>query len=1247
MSRKYAIFEAVRSGDVRVLHEQLVAAPACVHERSITGMLPYEVAVDCHRWDLVLALLRVDANQIAPPKKVSLLQQAITRSLPEAQIIELVLAAPTTICAPNPSTFLGTIEYPIHAVIAAGFGDAVVTILRQCPDQLSVRDNDGNSIAHLVCQNTALHPGVVDAIAELQPTLLRASCTNDDGQTPLHVAIEAHNTSSAVFQSIRACQALAHPSICLARDHQGCLPLHVALVEHDWPAVDLLASWCPEAVSIPDPIGDLPLHVAAAHRRWDLVLLLVKFAPSTASQRDRLGRSMLEVALGSQAWPCAKILVGLEESHLAAYDIDSVVQHQQWDLAAMLLYAMTGPLANPAHTMYLSSKYGAPSFIVAAVASMAPGVRILDSGRPLDVALKHQHWDTAACLLSLHLPAARQKNAARLLPLQVATAQDAPAWLLEKLADAYPSAALCLDAKGNPLVHVMCQRQRWPCVDALLTAAPRAVDKRDGQGYTVLERAIQMVAPVAVVLRVFTAAPFTCTRDGIWCLGAVLDHYALSFKGADLEVLAKAVASQAFRDAQGNSALHLAVASGNVLFCRALLQHATDIFGANAAGASPHALALQASSLELRRLFEPLDGTAGGAPAHWLATRDCDGKAPLDHAIAAGLLRVVQWMLQKGAEPPVPTQVVDASSDVPLPTQAAIGVELAAAHHGRLVLHGRYLLSPADCDATEVLAARGLDLASGAYVRVLGYESADKCKVDCAAIQTAQRHSLRIAGIVDAFCERGVYYAILQAGGASLPTWLTSERSTYERRQVAEAVCRSVYDLHVRAQHVALALSTSSFEETGPGDFKFVDVLQCAAVGAVVSPAAVLGALGDPKNLRFLSPRLAASLLPVPMADDMETCLTVELEDNLWSLGVVLFELWSSEPWLGTACFGIYESAHQVSAQTLPDAEAKVLAQGFPGPMQQVVLLLFAATHSISDVLKLDYFSAPRQEPVATLEPPPPSAFQPWSPPELVALALESHRQQFSSVVQQQADHAKIVAKAEKKLQRLHCDVAAAIDVKAHALESKLSHMQAQLEAIQIPAAPSPVAQPPMSHLDPVPSQTTLATSKSNGLVVASDAPSPATPEAAAPTSIEEAVCASYLNQRVRKAFDDGNVYHGTITALRYVGSPRRANALWAIEYEDGDNEEVAAAELDDILLTPPSFPALLAPKKPKLRGHFAQTRPAVGQTVWLLDNRKLVASAVVCEPPAQLAAVSTDAEVVLHVTKYFRGTTAPRRLVP
>jgi hypothetical protein len=55
----------------------------------------------------------------------------------------------------------------------------------------------------------------------------------------------------------------------------------------------------------------------------------------------------------------------------------------------------------------------------------------------------------------------------------------------------------------------------------------------------------------------------------------------------------------------------------------------------------------------------------------------------------------------------------------------------------------------------------------------------------------------------------------------------------------------------------------------------------------------------------------------------------------------------------------------------------------------------------------------------------------------------------------------------------------------------------------------------------------------------------------------------AYIGRGVRKAFSDYGVFEGTVTATRY---DRGVGRLWRVVYSDGDNEELAFAQLRGLM---------------------------------------------------------------------------------
>ncbi|KAF0726984.1 hypothetical protein AaE_009556 [Aphanomyces astaci] len=124
-----------------------------------------------------------------------------------------------------------------------------------------------------------------------------------------------------------------------------------------------------------------------------------------------------------------------------------------------------------------------------------------------------------------------------------------------------------------------------------------------------------------------------------------------------------------------------------------------------------------------------------------------------------------------------------------------------------------------------------------------------------------------------------------------------------------------------------------------------------------------------------------------------------------------------------------------------------------------------------------------------------------------------------------------------------------------------------------------------------------------------------------------------YLGQRVRKYFADGIAYHGTVTSRCTSGA-----AVWTVQYDDGDSEDMTQADL-----------AVIVGVKRSIQGYVATTQPlSQGHSVWLVHDLQLVARGrVYTSPPPHMmtqhrhlghADHDDDDVVCLRITKRFTG---------
>ncbi|KAH9058649.1 hypothetical protein Ae201684P_005990 [Aphanomyces euteiches] len=1115
---RFALFEAIRSGKLAQVQAHITNQPESIRVPSITGAWPVQVAAECNRWDMVLAIVHADPAHVEAFHNI---KSRCSNSL--LQRLMVLLCQRFHHLQP---------QYSIHRLIKQGQGAAATALLKGAPHLVHSMDyEDGNTVAHVAAANSTLSNDLLELI--LPPLAL---LKNHDGQTPLHVAME-HGNLRALQVFIAALPATTAAELCMARDAFNSLPLHVALVEKHWHVILPLVTWHPPAAAQADRAGDMPIHLAASAEQWSIVSSLARLSPSSAAKPDRLGRSMLHVALRSGAWPAAKVLVGVVQCAISTDDVATIMEQTQWDLAAMLLYADGFQRDDGAMDTLvpLAARFGAPSHFLEAIHELTS--RRIDSSddkkqepwaHALNLALKQHHWATAGWITTNFPACARQKNRLRLLPLQVAAADEAaPLWLLEQLAMAYPNVGRVVDRNGSPLLHVMCQRRQWKCVEAIVTTVPKTASLRDiSTNLLPLEVAVASIAPASVIVALLEGDPFACkaASPGVWLFQDVWEKYAPSLSGSDVARIAAAVTKEFFKDADGNSALHIGVLTGDVRLCICLLRHATNIFATNAAGSSPYSLAMQSMDLRLKSLFEPLIGSSN-VTKEWLETVDCDGKTPLVHAVEAELFPVAQRMLLHGAD-------ITKLKRSLAPTQR--------------LLKNRYVV--AMNSRNDDGSVWGLDLETARAVCVFGFASSETCRAHCSRLMRVQCRSRWICGVVEAFRDHATYYAVVETGLSRLKLPRGDIRGV-DAMAVTETLCRALFDLHNVAKYVHHALTPESFVFHGDGvtKCKLSDWEHCF-------PRRTPWTQFQSPN-SYISPRIASAL--VSFQDNEEnkpSAVTIDGLDNIWSLGVMLFELWTAKQWMSLPF-----QVKSLASQAQDDVDERLSA--LPSAIQAFLRPLLAVDPSLRPCNMESVLSAPFFK--KTVPPPLP-------PPPLPEISTKVDEESI-------------------RPPSLPPSPSSSLSWSLNDLVETPQGLPEQNQVCEKAAEDPEVDEVHARHdKEPEESETPLG----------------------------------YIGQTVRKRFEDNQIYRGVVKSMRMVDG----KSWWTILYEDGDSEEVEDDELDSLLHV-------------KIKGYAATSSPPLGQPVWLMYDKKLVAQGCVSAPPDSMLPPPSSSFVCLKVLKRFRGT--------
>ena len=108
---------------------------------------------------------------------------------------------------------------------------------------------------HIACQNNQVE--VVKTIATMVPQWVNSSDSDNNMQTPLHVASEKG--------FVRIINVLVNHNARLRPTRNGATPIHLAVQKGNIEVVENLLSAYPDEVNTADNIGQTPLHYAARY----------------------------------------------------------------------------------------------------------------------------------------------------------------------------------------------------------------------------------------------------------------------------------------------------------------------------------------------------------------------------------------------------------------------------------------------------------------------------------------------------------------------------------------------------------------------------------------------------------------------------------------------------------------------------------------------------------------------------------------------------------------------------------------------------------------------------------------------------------------------------------------------------------------------------------------------------------------------------------------------------------------------
>ncbi|XP_048137960.1 protein ACCELERATED CELL DEATH 6-like [Rhodamnia argentea] len=213
---------AVRSGSLEVTRKliRLRRDVETMYWKNKDSKSPLYLAVENCNWEILHLLLEESARDEAYAVKIQGMSPVLA-AIEERQsgkLEEIIDRLPKLLHVRGEDG-----ETPLHSAVSVGDEDAMVVLLRKCPDLALQTDKNSSYPIHIACQASSYY-AVHELIECTWPNL--AEIKNNRGQNILHVAAKAGN-NRAVRCKLEECGEERIKKLVNSKDDDGNTPLHL------------------------------------------------------------------------------------------------------------------------------------------------------------------------------------------------------------------------------------------------------------------------------------------------------------------------------------------------------------------------------------------------------------------------------------------------------------------------------------------------------------------------------------------------------------------------------------------------------------------------------------------------------------------------------------------------------------------------------------------------------------------------------------------------------------------------------------------------------------------------------------------------------------------------------------------------------------------------------------------------------------------------------------------------------------